>query len=71
MARHSGDPRVIRLRYAAVCRESGERLDPTDEALWYPRTGAIFCLGSEAYRQYLADVHDMAWEDDYAQRTGA
>lgn len=65
------DPRVIRLKYPAVCRETGEPLDKGDEALWYPLGGKVYSLGSKAYRQYLADYHDMAWEDDYARRTGA
>lgn len=70
MATYAGDPRVIRLKYPAVCRETGEPLDPTDQALWYPRTGAIYCLGSEAYRRYLADLHDMEAEDAMARACG-
>lgn len=63
MPTYKNDPRVIRLKWATVCRETGERLPKGSEALWYPRGGHVYGLNTAAYRQYQADLHDMAWED--------
>lgn len=70
MATYADDPRVITLRYPAVCRETGRKLRRGDTALWYPRSRAVYALETAAHRQYLADRHDMAMEDAMARACG-
>ena len=71
MATYRNDPRVITLRHAAICHETGERLARGTEALWYPRGGRLYGLETEAYRQYLSDRHDMDMEDYMARSESA
>lgn len=68
MARYRHDPRVITLRWSAVCDESGVELGRGTNALWYPLTKKVYGLESAAYRRYLADLHDMEQEDAEARR---
>jgi len=52
------EPRIITLKYPAVCKETGKRMKPGEQALYYPNDKSFFCLDSkqaQEYREMKAD----------------
>jgi hypothetical protein len=52
------EPKIITLKYPAVCKETGKRLNRGEQALYYPQDKSFFCLDSkqaQEWREMKAD----------------
>lgn len=61
---YKNDPRIITLRYDAVCDETGRLLKAGEEALYYPSSKDFFALDTkqaEEFRSWKADM-DMGYD---------
>ncbi len=63
MARFSKDPMVIKAKFNSLCMETNKPIRKGQDMLYYPLSRNVYCLDSNAYRQFLADAHDMRMED--------
>lgn len=76
---NSNPPRIITLRYAARCGETGRALARGGAAWWIPGTRTAYALDTETARRLQADADagqaggdrfDMAYEDACAAACG-
>ena len=61
---YKNDPRIITLKYNAVCDETGRQLKAGEEALYYPSSKSFFGLDTkqaEEFRNWKADI-DMGYD---------
>ena len=63
MARFSRDPFIMTAKFHSLCMETNQPIRKGQDMLYYPLTKKVYCLDSNAYRQFVSDSHDMRMED--------